>query len=60
MKDLVLCAVCLGTASLFCEQCSRFYCKECNARRHSRLPDHQVVRLSQALTYRPTSVGGEN
>ena len=39
------CTVCLGPAILFCQQCSRTYCRECNTRRHCRLPDHQFIGL---------------
>ena len=52
------CAVCLGPAVVFCEQCRQSYCKECNVRRHCRLPDHQFVRLSQVSLPRPI-FGGE-
>ena len=41
------CTVCLGPVILFCQQYSKTYCRECNTRRHCRLPDHQFVRLSQ-------------
>ena len=41
MKVIVPCV----WGRLFCQQCSKTYCRECNTRRHCRLPDHQFVRL---------------
>ena len=53
-----ICDVCLGTAVLYCEQCKNFYCKDCNARRHSRLPSHRFSRISQIPLPKPSA--GEN
>ena len=47
-ESLEECDVCLGLATIWCQQCSGKYCRECNERRHSRRPNHTLVRLSLA------------
>ena len=50
-----ICDVCLGTAVLYCEQLKNFYCKNCNARRHSRFPSHCFSRISQIPLPKPSA-----
>ena len=50
-----ICNVCLGTAVLYCEQLKNFYCKNCNARRHSRFPSHCFSRISQIPLPKPSA-----
>ncbi len=44
------CDVCLEPALVFCVQCAKPYCVECNSRRHAKRPGHHYQRLSQLPT----------